>query len=120
MVERSQDHLSHVFAAVADPTRRAIVQMLMRGPASISEIARPFPVSFNAVSKHMMVLERAGLVEREVRGRERVCRLRPRGLRPANAWLEQYRQFWEVRLDALEAYVAVKTRERAQAHAKSR
>ena len=120
MVERSQDYLSHVFAAVADPTRRAIVQMLTRGPASISEIARPFPVSFNAVSKHMMVLERAGLVEREVRGRERVCRLRPRALRRANAWLEQYRQFWEARPEALEVYVAVKAKERVQAHAKSR
>lgn len=124
MVERSQDHLSHVFAAVADPTRRAIVQRLARRPATISEIAEPFSVSFNAVSKHMMVLERAGLVERQIRGRERVCRLRPRALRRANAWLEQYRQFWEVRLDALEAYVAVKARarakERAQAHAKSR
>lgn len=124
MVERSQDHLSHVFAAVADPTRRAIVQRLARRPATISEIAEPFSVSFNAVSKHMMVLERAGLVERQIRGRERVCRLRPRALRRANAWLEQYRQFWEVRLDALEAYVAVKARARAkesaQAHAKSR
>jgi len=122
MVECSQDdhHLSHVFAAVADPTRRAIVQRLARRPATISEIARPFSVSFNAVSKHMMVLERAGLVERKVKGRERVCRLRPRALRRANAWLEQYREFWEVRLDALETYVAVKAKERAQAHAKSR
>ena len=119
MVERSPDQLSNVFAAVADPTRRTIVRMLARGPATISEIAKPFPVSFNAVSKHLMVLERAGLVQREVRGRERVCRLRPRALRRANAWLEQYRQFWEVRLDALEAYVAVKAKERAQAHAKS-
>ena len=120
MVERSQDQLSHVFAAVADPTRREIVRVLAQGPATISEIARPFPVSFNAVSKHMMVLERAGLVEREVRGRERVCRLRPRALRKADAWLEQYRQFWEARLDALEAYVAVKAKERRQLHAKPR
>ena len=120
MVERPENHLSRIFAAVADPTRRAIVQRLARRPATISEIAKPFSVSFNAVSKHMMVLERAGLVEREVRGRERVCRLRPRALRRANAWLEQYRQFWEVRLDALEAYVAVKAKERAQTHAKSR
>jgi DNA-binding transcriptional ArsR family regulator len=114
MVERSRDPLTHVFAAVADPTRRTIVGMLARGPATISEIAKPFPVSFNAVSKHMMVLERAGLVERELKGRERVCRLRPRALRRANAWLEQYRQFWELRLDALEAYVAVKAKEKAK------
>jgi len=102
MVEYSRDQLSQVLAAVADPTRRAIVATLARGPATISEIAKPFPVSFNAVSKHMMVLERAGLVERKVSGRKRVCRLRPRGLRRVNAWLEQYRQFWEDRLDALE------------------
>lgn len=86
------------------------MQKLARGPATISKIAKPFPVSFNAVSKHMMVLERAGLVEREARGRERICRLRPRGLRRANAWLEQYRQFWEERLDALEEYVAMKAK----------
>ncbi len=120
MVEYSRDQLSQVLAAVADPTRRAIVATLARGPATISEIAKPFPVSFNAVSKHMMVLERAGLVEREVRGRERVCRLRPRGLRRANAWLEQYRQFWEDRLDALENYVASKAKERRDLNAKSK
>ena len=120
MVEYSRNQLNHVFAAVADPTRRAIVRRLARGPATISEIAKPFAVSFNAVSKHMMVLERAGLVEREIKGRERVCRLRPRGLRRANAWLEQYREFWELRLDALEAYVAVKAKERGLAHGKSR
>src|SRR5437667_9106999 len=110
MVERHRDRLGDVFAAIADPTRRAIVQTLARKPATISQIARPFPVSFNAVSKHMMVLERAGLVHREIRGREHVCRLRPGALRQANAWLEQYRRFWEVRLDALEAYVAMKAK----------
>src|SRR2546425_10545963 len=120
MVERHRDHLGDVFAAIADPTRRAIVQILARKPATISEIAKPFPVSFNAVSKHMMVLERAGLVERKVSGRERVCRLRPRGLRRANAWLEQYGQFWEERLDALENYVASKAKERRELNAKSK
>jgi len=112
MVERYRDQLSRVLAAVADPTRRAIMQTLARGPATIGEIAKPFPVSFNAVSKHMMVLERAGLIQREVRGRQRVCRLRPRALRPANAWLEQYRHFWETRLDALEQYLALKAKEK--------
>jgi DNA-binding transcriptional ArsR family regulator len=120
MVECSRDQLSQVLAAVADPTRRAIVAALARGPATISEIAKPFPVSFNAVSKHMMVLERAGLVERQARGRERVCRLRPRGLRRANSWLEQYRQFWEERLDALENYVTSKAKERRELNAKSK
>ena len=112
MVERHHDQLSRVLAALADPTRRAIVQKLTRGPATISEIAKPFPVSFNAISKHMMLLERAGLVDRQARGRERICRLRPLGLRRASTWLEQYRQFWETRLEALEQYVALKARER--------
>ncbi|HET7440472.1 MAG TPA: metalloregulator ArsR/SmtB family transcription factor [Terriglobales bacterium] len=107
----SADHLSGVFAAIADPTRRAMLQMLARKPATISEIAQPFPVSFNAVSKHVMVLERAGLIERKVQGRRHVCRLRPLPLRQASAWLEHYRKFWEVRFDALEKYVAVKARE---------
>ena len=126
MVERSKtrtgaDHLSGVFGAIADPTRRAMLEMLSRRPATISEIARPFPVSFNAVSKHVMVLERAGLIERKVQGRQHVCRLRPRPLRQANAWLEHYRQFWEVRFDALEKYVAAKAKERrGQAHGKTR
>src|SRR5258708_28282445 len=105
MVECSQDQLNHVFSAVADPTRRAIVRRLARRPATISEIAKPFNVSFNAVSKHMMVLERAGLVEREVRGRERVCRLRPRALRRANSWLQQYREFCGGRLGGLHGHV---------------
>lgn len=117
MVERSRDGLSGVFAAIADPTRRAILQVLARRPATVTELARLFPVSFNAVSKHLMVLDRAGLVRRQVRGRERVCRLRPRALRRANSWLEQYRRLWEVRLDALEAYFAAKAKEkRGQAH----
>ena len=95
--------------------------MLARKPATISEIARPFPVSFNAVSKHVMVLERAGLIERKVQGREHVCRLRPLPLRQAKEWLEQYRQFWEIRFDALQEYVAIKAKERrGLAHGKTR
>ena len=108
MVEYSSDGLDLVFSAVSDPTRRAILQALSEKPATISEIARPFSVSLNAVSKHVMVLERAGLVRREVHGREHLCRLQPHPLEDATAWLEHYRQFWEVRLDALELYVAKK------------
>ncbi len=108
MVEHSGDALDLVFSAVADPTRRAILQALSRRPATIGEIARPFPVSLNAVSKHVMVLERAGLVRREVHGREHLCRLEAHPLEDATAWLENYRQFWEVRLDALERYVSKK------------
>jgi DNA-binding transcriptional ArsR family regulator len=119
MVEHSRDRLSGILAAIADPTRRAIVKRLARRPATITELARPFPVSFNAVSKHLMVLERAGLVRRQVRGREHVCHLRGRALRRAIRWLEQYRQFWGVRLDALQAYVAVKSKERGKTHVKT-
>ena len=106
MVEYSTGGLDLVFSAVSDPTRRAILQALSEKPATISEIARPFSVSLNAVSKHVMVLERAGLVRREVHGREHRCRLQAHPLEDASAWLENYRQFWEVRLDALERYVA--------------
>jgi DNA-binding transcriptional ArsR family regulator len=110
MVEYNQEALNRVFAAIADPTRRAILQSLARNQATITEIAKPFPVSLNAVSKHVMVLERAGLIRREIRGREHVCKLEPRPFRNAAAWLEHYRQFWEMRLDALERYVARKTK----------
>ena len=120
--------LDHIFAALADPTRRAILQALARRPATINEIAKPFSVSLNAISKHVMVLERAGLLRREVHGREHVCRLQARPLEDATAWLEHYRQFWEVRLDALERYVSNKMksakktqgRKEAIAHGKSR
>jgi len=109
MVERSQSpELDRVFSALADPTRRAILQALTRRPASINEIAKPFDVSLNAISKHVMVLERAGLLHREIKGREHHCWINPRPLSEANAWLEHYRQFWEQRLDALQVYVARK------------
>ena len=98
---RSQ--LNRVYAAIADPTRRAILAVLTGGQLNVGSVARRFPISFNAVSKHLKVLERAGLVRRRVRGREHWLRLRPEPLREANRWLEHYRGFWEARLDALEA-----------------
>ena len=110
MVEYTKESLTRVFSAVADPTRRAILRTLAEHPATITEIAKPFPVSLNAVSKHVMVLERAGLVRREVRGREHLCSLESRPLRDATAWLDHYRRFWDVRLDALERYVTRKVK----------
>jgi DNA-binding transcriptional ArsR family regulator len=110
MVEYQSDVLDHVFAAVADPTRRAILAALARKPATVTEIARSFPVSLNAISKHIKVLERAGLIRREVVGREHHCYLQPRPLHRANAWLEHYRGFWEARLVALERHVAARRR----------
>ena len=103
--ERSAPSLDRIFAALSDPTRRAILARLRRGPASVGELARPFPVSFAAVSKHLGVLERAGLVRREARGRERRCHLDARPLCAAAAWTDAYREFWEGRLDALEAFL---------------
>jgi DNA-binding transcriptional ArsR family regulator len=121
MVEYHQPaKLDQVFSALADPTRRAILQSLSRGPATVNKIAEPFPVSLNAISKHVMVLERAGLLRREIRGREHHCRINPRPLLEANQWLEHYRQFWELRLDELEVYVARKFRasKKGQVHGK--
>jgi DNA-binding transcriptional ArsR family regulator len=120
MVEYQQQDLDRVFAAVADPTRRAILEALAEHPATITEIAEPFSFSLNAVSKHVMVLERAGLVRREIRGREHICALQARPLQEATAWLAHYRQFWERRLDALEIYVArkFKAAKKGPAHAK--
>jgi DNA-binding transcriptional ArsR family regulator len=109
MVERIQSvELDRIFSALADPTRRAILRALTHRPATINEIAKPFPFSLNAVSKHVMVLERAGLLRREIKGREHFCWIEPRPLRDADEWLKYYRQFWEQRMDKLEAYVARK------------
>ena len=96
--------LNRVYAAIADPTRRAILAILAGGgELNVGRLAGRFPISFNGVSKHVKVLERAGLVRRRVRGREHWLRLRPEPLREATRWLEHYREFWEARLDALEA-----------------
>ena len=107
MVEHSRSaELDRIFNALANPTRRAMLRGLTRRPATINEIARAFPISLNAVSKHVMVLERAGLLRREIKGREHHCWIEPRPLREAEEWIDQYRQFWEQRMDALEVYVA--------------
>jgi len=109
MVEHSNStELDRIFSALADPTRRAILRSLTRRPATINEIAEPFPVSLNAISKHVMVLERAGLLRREIKGRQHHCRIEARPLRQADAWMAHYRQFWDDRLDALAVYVEKK------------
>ncbi|MBN8890642.1 MAG: transcriptional regulator [Rhodospirillales bacterium 70-18] len=99
------DSLAATFAAIADPTRRAILARLASGEVSVTELARPFDMSLPAVSKHLKVLERAGLV---VRGRDaqwRPCRLDAAPLQAAAAWLEGYRSFWEQSLDRLETHL---------------
>ena len=99
------DHLSATFAALADPTRRAILARVATGETSVSELARPFDMSLPAISKHLKVLERAGLI---LRGREaqwRPCRLKAEPLKDAARWIDSYRQHWEHRLDRLDAYL---------------
>ena len=95
------DPLDGVFSALADPTRRAIVMRLAEGDASVSELAAPFDVSLPAVTKHLAVLERAGLLEHHKQGRVRHCRLVAAPMKIADDWLGTYRVFWERRLDSL-------------------
>jgi DNA-binding transcriptional ArsR family regulator len=100
----SQEQLDATFAALADPTRRAILARLMAGEASVLELARPFAMSQPAISKHLKVLERAGLVSRRREAQRRLCRLEAAPLAEATGWLEAYREIWErnyERLDAL-------------------
>lgn len=111
MVERS-GALDSVFAAVSDPTRRAILARLQSGEMTVSEIAAPYEMSLHAVSKHIRVLESAGLVERDIRGREHFCRIDARPLREAASWIDHYREFWEQRLEALERHVMARRKKK--------
>jgi len=97
--------LDQVYGAIADPTRRAILNVLAEGETNVGALAERFPISLNGVSKHVKVLERAGLVERTVHGREHRLRLNAEPLQEAAMWLEHYRKFWNERLDALEQYL---------------
>ncbi len=99
------DRLSATFAALSDPTRRAILARLAGGEASVTELARPFRISLPAVSKHLKVLERAGLIERDREAQWRPSRLKADPLREAAAWVEGYRRFWEESFDRLDAYL---------------
>jgi len=99
------DHLSATFAALADPTRRAILARLISGERPVTELAAPFAMSLPAVSKHLKVLERAGLIARGREAQWRPCRLEARPLKDAFTWLEHYRRFWERSLDRLDAYL---------------
>jgi DNA-binding transcriptional ArsR family regulator len=104
MVTVTDDPLSSTFAALADPTRRAILARLAEGEATVSELAEPFAMSLQAISKHLKVLERAGLISRNRDAQRRPSRLEARRLAEASAWLDRYRQFWEAsfaRLDTV-------------------
>ena len=101
----SPDHLSTTFAALSDPTRRAILARLALGETSVTELAEPFAMSLPAISKHLKVLERAGLVARGREAQWRPCRLAAGPLKDAAGWLEQYRRFWDESFDRLDAYL---------------
>jgi DNA-binding transcriptional ArsR family regulator len=101
----SPDRLSNKFAALADPTRRAILARLALGETSVTALAEPFEMSMPAVSKHLKVLERAGLIARGREAQWRPCRIEPAALKDVDDWLEEYRRLWDARLDRLDNYL---------------
>ncbi len=101
----SPDRLSLTFSALADPTRRAILTRLSRGETTVNELAEPFSMSLPAISKHLKVLERTGLIERSRAAQWRPCKLQAAPLKEATDWLEYYRKFWEQSFDRLEVYL---------------
>jgi DNA-binding transcriptional ArsR family regulator len=105
MATNMDDQVTSTFAALADPTRRAILTRLALGETSVTELAAPFEMSMPAVSRHLKVLERAGLISRGREAQWRPCKLNPKPLKEAAEWLEEYRQFWEQSFDRLEEYL---------------
>lgn len=101
----TQDHLTALFSALADPTRRAILASLTAGESSVQDLARPFDMTLPAVSRHLKVLEQAGLIERSRDAQYRPCRLKPDRLKDVDRWLERYRAFWEESFDRLDDYL---------------
>src|SRR5688572_22215713 len=99
------DHLSKTFSALADPTRRAILARLASGEASVTELARPFKMTMPAISKHLKVLERAGLIVRSREAQWRPCRIEAEPLREVAGWVEHYRRFWDESFDRLDEYL---------------
>lgn len=105
MVKYQDGDVSRTFAALGDPTRRAIVERLSQGPATVSELAEPFDMSLPAVSKHLGILEDAGLIARSREGRIRRCFVQPEALEGAAEWINTYKRFWEGQFDALARYL---------------
>jgi DNA-binding transcriptional ArsR family regulator len=108
------DRLSSTFAALADPTRRAILARLALGETSVLKLAEPFDMSLPAISKHLKVLERAGLITRTRDAQMRPCRIEVRALKEADDWLEEYRRLWEEQLDRLDGYLKLLQAEQKQ------
>ncbi|ASD62287.1 ArsR/SmtB family transcription factor [Bdellovibrio bacteriovorus] len=120
-----QDHLSLTFAALADPTRRAMLAQLSKGEANVSDLAKPFlkEMSLPAVTKHLKVLEKAGLITKSKEAQWRPCKLNGDGLKDVADWMEQYRVFWEESLDRLDAYlktVTVKEKPKGKKHGRKK
>ncbi len=104
MVKRHDEQLNRIFGALSDPTRRAILERLAQGERCVGELVEPLSISGPAVSRHLRVLERAGLLERTKTGRMRVCKFQPQPLDNATAWIEKHRAFWDDKFDALTRY----------------
>lgn len=105
MVNSYPISLDRVFGALADPTRRAILERLSHGESAVTELAAPFPSSLPAISKHLRVLEKAGLIVRKNVGRQRICKISPAAMDSAAEWIDYHRRFWTDQLDGLDAYL---------------
>ena len=106
-----QDTLSQTFSALADPTRRAMLAQLKMGESSVSDLAKPYNMSLPAITKHIKVLEKAGLITKSKEAQWRPCKLKEEGLKEAADWMEEYRVYWEASFDRLEAYLKTVTTE---------
>lgn len=115
MVEDRAQTLDDVFHALADPTRRAMLSTLAKAPLTVGELAAPFDMSLNAVSKHIKVLEGAGLVRRSIEGRQHICHLDARPMHAGMEWIRHYEKFWQQRLDLLESLLVEEDRAAADA-----
>jgi DNA-binding transcriptional ArsR family regulator len=114
------DHLSSTFAALSDPTRRAILARLSQGELSVKELAEPFSITAPSITKHLKVLERAGLISRSRDAQKRPCRLQSAPLREVAEWVEQYRRSWEHRMNRLDDYLGQLQAEEGRKHARSK
>jgi len=121
MASAPTDRLTATFTALSDPTRRAILARLASGEASVNELAKPFDLSLPAVSKHLKVLEGAGLISRGRKAQSRPCRIQAAPLKEADAWIKRYQQFWEESLDRLDGYLkTLQTAKKEKRHGRSK
>jgi DNA-binding transcriptional ArsR family regulator len=115
-MEAAQDKLTLTFTALSDPTRRAILAKLAGGEATVKELAKPFDISAPAISKHLKVLEKAGLISRGRDAQWRPCRIEAKALKDAADWIDEYKKFWEESFDRLDAYLKTMTKKKGKKH----